>query len=345
MSNVLAPFLTGATRHAEHYVAVLVGLRWAKRSAKLPIDRLIWPQFEIFERGLKQYWHLYPGNRPARRRYLGKREIAKICGGKRPDVFRQILQDQRGIGLLANYIESIRAIGLVRRGQLVIEDAAVEHLLGDPRFEWSGSNPRTWAELRDIFENVDTARAWPRLGERLFALSELSDERARMNSAAKSVLGSPNADWPKLAKVGSLLETQRRVAQATGPTAELEEHLRDSFTALLEGGQPRVSPSEVRKLAQLARHISRLHIIDSVWPRESTLARALKKQVEGTAQGRFTTRALLQWHLDIMGARGTEPWILELGDRSALRLPTQRDDPDFRLSNLRTLLQETRWVG
>ena len=66
MSNVLAPFLTGATRHAEHYVAVAVGLRWAKSRANRPVDKYIWPLFGAFERGLLQYWHLCPGKgRPA----------------------------------------------------------------------------------------------------------------------------------------------------------------------------------------------------------------------------------------------------------------------------------------
>src|SRR5689334_19146518 len=67
MANLLAPFLTAGTRHAEHYVAVAVGLRWAKARAKSVVDKEIWPFFEVFERGLLQHWHSHPARRPARR--------------------------------------------------------------------------------------------------------------------------------------------------------------------------------------------------------------------------------------------------------------------------------------
>src|SRR6266404_6821168 len=83
MSNVLAPCLTGATRHAEHYIALAVGLRWAKSRATQSVDKNIWPYFELFERGLLQYWHREPSSRPARKRYLGKRVISTICKEKR----------------------------------------------------------------------------------------------------------------------------------------------------------------------------------------------------------------------------------------------------------------------
>ena len=193
MSNVLVPYLTGATRHAEHYVAVLVGLRWAKSRSTNPIDREIWPLFARFERGLKQYWHRHPSGRVARNRYLGKRRIKEICDGPRPDVDAPILQDQRAIGLLANYIESLRAIGLVRPGQLLIEDSAVSELLGDPRFEWAGTSPGRWDVLERTFKMVDTPTAWPRLGRRLFDSDGLADGRVRMYAAARAVVAQPGA--------------------------------------------------------------------------------------------------------------------------------------------------------
>ena len=71
MANILAPFLTGATRHAGHYVAVVVGLHWAKSWAGRPIDQDIWPLFAAFERSLKQYWHRHPGS-PDRRQCLDR---------------------------------------------------------------------------------------------------------------------------------------------------------------------------------------------------------------------------------------------------------------------------------
>jgi hypothetical protein len=345
MSNVLVPFLTGATRHAEHYVAITVGLRWAKSSARRPIDQDIWPLFGAFERGVKQYWYRHPSNRPARRHYLGKRRIAVICKRKRPDVQAPILQDQRGVGLLGNYIESLRAIELVTTGQIVIQDAAMTRLLGDLRFEWNGGSPKSWQDLDKIFSTVDVRSAWPRLGHRLFDLCDTSEERVRMHSAARAVCGGPGADWAQLASRRELRERQRRIAAATSPTAELEEYLRQLFSEILGGHELRLAKSIVQRLAKLARKVLRFEVIDNVWPRETGLAKALREQIEITAHGRLSGEALLGWHHSIMGARATEPWIHDLGERSALQLLTTRGDPDFRLTNLRTLLQETGWTG
>ncbi|BAU49569.1 hypothetical protein SVA_3021 [Sulfurifustis variabilis] len=345
MANVLAPFLTGATRHAEHYVAVVVGLRWAKSRATRSIDRDIWPLFAAFERGLKQYWHRHPGNRSARRRYLGKRRIADICNGKRPDIQAPILQDQRGVGLLGNYVESVRAIGLVRPGELVIGEKAVTQLLGDPRFEWDGASPGSWQKLDYIFSSVDVRSAWPKLGRRLFDKGEASEGRIRMYSSAQAVRRHPTLDWLRLAGGRELLEPQRRIAAATGATAELEERLRGLFSDLLAGLVPRLADATVRRLANMGRQLVKLEVIDTVWPGQPVLAKAIRAQIERVASGRLSAETLLDWHHEIMGARGTERWLQELGERSALQLPKERGDPDFRLTNLRTLLQETRWAG
>jgi len=344
MSNVLAPFLTGATRHAEHYVAVAVGLRWAKSRASRPLDKDIWPLFRAFERGLLQYWHLCPGNRPARRRYLGKRRIAEICAGKRPNVQAPILRDQRGVGLLGSYIESLRAIALVKPAQIVIDEEAVTQLLGDPRFEWAGTSPGNWQSLVEIFAGVDLRSAWPRLGHRLFDLADLSQQRAQMYSAARSISASPNADWVRLAKCRTLLEPQQRIAAATGLTAELEARLREMFGELLKGQKPAVTRAMVGRLAKLAGQVTKLRVIDTVWPSEPALAKVLRLHIENAARGRLSEKALLEWHLEVMRARGTEPWVQDLGERSALKLPTDRADPDFRLTNLQTLLRETKWA-
>ena len=81
MSNVLVPYLTGATTHAEHYIAVVAGLRWARDTAASPDDDKVWQHFSRFERGLKQYWHRHHNGRPARLRYLGKKSVAITCAG------------------------------------------------------------------------------------------------------------------------------------------------------------------------------------------------------------------------------------------------------------------------
>ena len=345
MSNVLAPFLTGATRHAEHYVAVAVGLRWAKSRANRPVDKYIWPLFGAFERGLLQYWHLCPRNRPARRSYLGKRRIREICEGKRPDVQAPILQDQRNVGLLGNYIELLRAIAFVKTGQIVLDDEAVTQFLGDFRFEWAGTSPGSWQTLIEIFAAVDFRNAWPRLGKRLFALTDQTQQRVQMHSTARAVCGSPNSDWAQLAQSSALLEPQRRIAAATNPTAELETQLRELFGELLMGHNVPVTNAKARQLGKLATQITKLDVINTVWPSQPALAQTISRQIETAAKGRLSGKTLLEWHLEVMRARATEPWILDLGERSALRLTTTRADPDFRLTNLRTLLRETRWAG
>ena len=78
---------------------------------------------------------------------------------------------------------------------------------------------------------------------------------------------------------------------------------------------------------------------------QPALAKVMSRQMENAASGELSDTALLKWHLDVMKARGTEPWILELGESSPLQLTEVRADPDFRLTNLRTLLQETQWAG
>ncbi len=348
MSNVLAPFLTGATQHAEHYIAVIVGLRWAKQQAALPVDKEIWTRFARFERGLKQFWHLVPSARPARSRYLGKREIAKICAGDRPNIHAQILVDQRGVGLLGNYIESLRAIGLVGAGQIVVDDAAVTHLLGDPRFEWNGVNPASWEALRKVFAAVDQRSAWPRLGRRLFdanGLTALNDERLRMNSAARTLVAHLGLSWHQLAASRFLLEPQRRIAKATRPTADLEDGLRELFTRLLNGETPKPSRAMVRRLSGWAQQIIDLDVLGTVWAAEPALAKALRRQIDAVGNGRVSAHSVLNWHFEVMSARGTERWIRDVGERSSLKLTSQRNDPNYRLTNFRTLLQETKWRG
>lgn len=341
MANVLAPLLSGATRHAEHYVAVVVGLRWAKGRADRSVDQDIWPLFAAFERGLKQYWHRHPC-RPARREYLGKRRIAAICAGKHPDVQAPILQDQRGTGILGNYIASVRAIKLVRLGELVIEGNAATQLLGDPRFDWDGANPGSWTKLDSIFSSVDVRSAWPKLGCRLFQQSEVSEEGMRTHSSARAVSRRPTWGWSRLAGCRDLLEHQRRIAAATGATTELENRLRGLFGELLAGSVPRPNHRTVRRLADIGQQLLNLGILEIVWPGQPALATAIRAGIERVARG-LSAEALLEWHHEVVGARGTEPWIDKLGERSALHLPQERGDPDFRLTNLRTLLQETQW--
>lgn len=346
MSNVLVPFLTGATTHAEHYVAVIVGLRWAKGIASPSVDEQIWRHFARFERGLKQYWHRHPSGRPARSRYLGKRRISVICRGPRPNLDGAILVDQRGVGLLGNYIESVRAAGLVQRATLSVDDSSVVDLLGDPLFEWNGKTPSTWPALDSCFQSVDQRGAWRRLGRLLFDCGTEDDDHARMYSAARTLHARPNGDsWIHVATSKALLEPQRGIAAATQIITALEDGLRTLFSAMLVGEEPKVSRSVRSRLARLARQAIELKVIATAWPHEPPLARVLTAQIEMAANEQVSATTVLRWHHDIMTARATDHWVAALGERSTLQLPAARSDPDFRFANLRTLIRETRWAA
>jgi hypothetical protein len=346
MSNVLVPFLTGATTHAEHYVAVMVGLRWAKCLASPPVDEQIWIHFSRFERGLKQYWHRHPSGRSARNRYLGKRRIAVICCGPRPNVDIPILVDQRGVGLLGNYVESVRAIGLVQRATLNVDEPSVAQLLGDPQFEWNGKTPGTWYVLDSLFEKVDQRGAWRHLGRLLFDCESGGDDKARMYAAARTLQARRNgASWNHFSARTTLLEPQRRIAAATQITTQLEDGLRNVFGGMLLGDEPKVSNSVRSRLARLARQLIAHKVITTIWPQEPPVARVLAAQLEMAARERISADAVLRWHHDIMKARATEPWLDALGERSMLTLSAARNEPDFRLTNLRSLLRETKWVA
>jgi hypothetical protein len=346
MSNVLVPFLTGSTTHAEHYIGIISGLRWAKELALPPVDEQIWSHFSRYERGLKQYWHRHPSGRPARNRYLGKRRIAEICSGPSPDVHASILVDQRGVGMLGNYIESLRAIGLVQRSTLSAYEPAVVRLLGDPQFEWDGRSPGTWQRLDSVFERVDQRGAWRRLGRLLFDCDMGGEDRFRMYAAARTLKFSrPGDAWIQFATRKTLLEPQRQVAAATQSATQLEDGLRELFGAMLQGQEPTVSPSARNRLARLARKIISNNIIATIWPNEPPVAQVLEMQLDVTAHAQMSAAAVLQWHHEIMRVRATEPWLHAPGERSMLMLSAARGEPDFRLTNLQTLLRETKWVA
>src|ERR1700682_6220167 len=91
MSDCLVPHITGATRHTDDFIWILVGLRWAGRRASTSVDADVWEEFRKFERALKQSWHRFTG----RRDYLGKREVEKLCRDIRPNVNKRILENER----------------------------------------------------------------------------------------------------------------------------------------------------------------------------------------------------------------------------------------------------------
>jgi len=255
------------------------------------------------------------------------------------------LVDERGVGMLGNYVESMRAIRLVAPGSIVVNDTAISQLLGEPRFEWPGTSPPTWGSLDGIFSKVDRPRVWPRLGHLLFDAHDFGEPETRMFSAAKTARVYAEGAWVRLADSTRLLEPQRCVARATDVITSLENELRRIFEDILAGQSPSLPQSAAKRLSRLAAKFLRIGVFETVWPNQPAIARVLQREFELVATRRLTAQALLGWHLEVMGARGTDPWLRELGEHSAQRLAAVRMEPDFRLANLRNLVLETKWQG
>jgi hypothetical protein len=172
------------------------------------------------------------------------------------------------------------------------------------------------------------------------------EDRFRMYAAARTLKFSrPGDAWIQFATRKTLLEPQRQVAAATQSATQLEDGLRELFGAMLQGQEPTVSPSARNRLARLARKIISNNIIATIWPNEPPVAQVLEMQLDVTAHAQMSAAAVLQWHHEIMRVRATEPWLHAPGERSMLMLSAARGEPDFRLTNLQTLLRETKWVA
>jgi hypothetical protein len=256
------PHITGATLHADDYLWVLVGLRWAREHASASVDADVWDEFRKFERGLKQYWQKFTD----RRDYLGKREVAKLCKRIRPNVNKRILEDERATGLLGNYIASLRAIGLVEKSALAPTSLG-ERLIRGIRFTARLQTFTNWSALRAVYRSAEAEVRGCRkaLGGHLF-------QDDRMSCTARAFLSHAAVmSWSGLAAY--LTSDQRRVAGACAAVLEVEKEMIGSFCELMTGRPSLTAPQRARLLDASARVRTRQPIPDA-WSNQP-IAKAL----------------------------------------------------------------------
>jgi len=371
MADVLVPFLTGATRNVRHFTAAAVGLYWAieyhedsRHPDATTTDKEIWAFFERYERAVKHYWFRHLGYKD----FLGKRRIL-VAREEKPvgpiDLAAPILVNQRGIGLLASHLRSLRAIGLVEPDSLQVSKEVFRgQFLVPPRGRFDPEKsrvtlPQLDSDLRILPKLEGRGRA--PLGRLLFGpfaddASGASDEqrdRRRMQRDARAVRqGMKSArTWTDLASSLRGREhadpEQVRLAEAVETVVRFERAARVGFGQLL-GGAKRIARRDCALLERCAAAFRRVSPFPEGWD-ETTQARTAL----GTAALRLEEKVapeqtLIDLHVNTMKLRNREPWILEAGqDVSAefSRLSGSARDPDLRLDNLRSLVRETRWSG
>lgn len=336
MADKLVPLLTGATRDADEYLWTLIGLRWARKTTGSLVDTVLFHQgFAPFERALKQYWYKF-----RKRTSGGINVVKKLCSGTQPDVRRPILVDQRGTGLLGNYIVSLRGMNLVQKDSLRVFDDAADRLLLDIRFAPPRGWESSWGTLQKAFDAIDLRSARQRLGGRLF-----SSEHDEMNRAARAALARPKARaWAGTGRQ-QLDKEQARLAKIATGLAMLEATALDAFGELLRGAKV-LSGSTKRALCSLASAARDGDPFPSTWAAENRLRSAIHHALASLARGREPAATLLQLHLAVTReVRQTEPWLLHLGETPAgfQRWRPGKGVPDFRFGNLRTLVRQTHW--
>lgn len=318
---------------------------WARDRARSTLDSEIWRQFARFERGLKLYWW----KTGRRRDFLGKRKVRELCKEGRPELDESILVDQRGVGMLGTHITSLRSIGLIEPRSLLVQDEAARQLIGDFRFSWSGRRPHSWQRLREVFQPIEqTRRYFPRLGQRLFSYTNGSvrsdSDGFRMRAAAVAMRQRRSASsWHDLSS--SLVNggEQRRIASATRATSQLEATLRQLFEDMLDGHK-RISQALRRRIASQGGAALTANPFPQGWRQDKELATPLRNAMRRLSSGSDPVTTIFRLHRAVVqDARGGEPWLFAPGQPSAVRFQARSLEHDYRFSNCRSLIRQTRW--
>jgi len=330
MADCLVPHLTGATNHADDYLWVLIGLRWARTNAQTTVDADVWEEFRKFERALKQYWHKFTN----RSDYLGKLEVKKLCAKERPSVNQPILKNERATGLLGTYLASLRVIGLVEKSALAPTTAG-EQLVRGIAFTCRPRTFTSWSALRDGYGPTerDVRRCRKALGIYLFR-----DEH--MRCAATAIWARATAPWSGLAAL--LGVEQRRVANACAAVLTVEKEMVEAFRELLDGN-PNLSAVRRARVKVASARARNRHPIPDAWSNQP-IAKALEGAWSACIDGRRIEQRLLDLHIEIVqSVRGNIPWIADLGEKSEVEFRPAFAGRDFRRDNLERLVRETKW--
>jgi hypothetical protein len=331
MSDCLVPDLTGGTRHADDYLWVLVGLRWARGDAATKVDAEVWGAFRKFERALKQYWE----RTKIRQDYSGKLKVANLCKQERPNVNQPILTNERAGGLLGSYIVSLRNIGLVEKSALALTKAG-DQIIQGVGFTAGKRTFTSWSALGDGFSTTEREVRTRRkaLGIHLFR-----DDHMRL--AASATLSCPTAkSWNELA--ARLNGEQRRIASACVAVINAETAMVEAFIELMSGRTKLTAEqsTSVRNTSIRVRTGKPIPVAKSNQP----TAKALDGAWSACVNGRHIETQLVDLHVNVARSiRGNEPWIARLGEKSLIEYRLGTVERDFRIGNLRRLVKETNW--
>lgn len=341
MADALVPLLSGATRSADDYIWTMIGLRWAMERTGSVIEDKIYNDrnygFATFERALKQYWYKKSGRISG----LGVNVVRDICDGARPDVTRQILVDQRGTGLLGNYVVSLRGMDLVEKNTITLKMESVDRLLGDISFNTTRDWLSSWNTLHNVFNRTQSSALFKaakyRLGVKMFG------ENQSMRRAARSVLLSNNAkNWGSVKK-NELDSEQAYIAEATNSVSLFEKRALNAFHKLLQG-QESILNSEKTALRDAAVAVSKVKPFPLSWTSDNALRKAISSSILSLTRGASQVDSILQLHISITNKiRHNEPWISSVGEvNSHLRdWRPNTEMPDYRFGNLIDLIHQT----
>lgn len=331
MADVLAPCLTGGTSHADDFLWVLVGLRWARDAQGAVVDVDVSQQFFKFERGLKQYWQKYT----KRRGYLGTRAVVELCRLGRPDVTVPILTDERASGLLGTYVASLRTIGLIEKSSLAPTSKGGDLIRG-VSFDATARTFTSWKGLLAGYQYAEGEVQARRqgLGRALFA----DDSMHRVGAAVRA---QPTArSWRTLA--ARLSAEQQHIAAACDNVLAAEEAMVGGFALLLEGS-PKLPPQHRAQIKSTCTALGRRRPLPRVWSSQP-IAQALDAAWQACRRAGRIEKSLVELHRRVVHeVRGNDPWITMLGDEAQLDFRFQPSGRDFRLANLQRLVKETRW--
>lgn len=340
MADTLVPLLTGATQSADDYIWVLIGLRWAIERTGTSIEDKVYNDpkygFAIFERALKQYWYRKSGKKSS-----GINVIKDLCEGAKPDVTRSILADQRGVGLLGNYIVSLRGMGLIENNTVSLKLEEVDRLLGDILFNERRDWLSSWNTLIDAFDKTYNPALFKaaryRLGVKMFS------ENQDMKRAARSVLLARHAQsWNEVNRK-VLDEEQTRIAGITKHVAQLESRALTVFSGMLHG-RDRLSTSEKASLRSAAMSVSNNGPFPVSWTTDNPLRKAMSTGIASLARGSNPLEAILDLHISVtQKARQNDPWINRVGELNPYvsKWSPNKELPDYRFGNLLRLIEQT----
>ena len=178
------------------------------------------------------------------------------------------------------------------------------------------------------------------LGRLLFQGNKLE-----MTFAAQAALARPGAkSWAQVAHNKLNIE-QTRLAKATNAVIRFEFEVLAVFAEILRGKKV-LSVRTKKALRLLAKNVIKADPFPSSWSEGNRLRAAIKKALISLSSSADPVPTIISLHKTVTrDMRKTEPWIQDAGDTPVdfQNWRPSSGKPNFRFSNLRNLLKQTRW--